>query len=407
MASIDPDERTVRELRTDVREIDDPAELREMRDAEAEGKDRKSAKEAIERRLARLEEDEASESDGETDEGEGDTAGEERTTDETPGTSVETAIGTTGQRLDSIGAQDEDDTMGTAKADANADSMDDGDYRGIGAGGGIGAIEPTETAENDDENGEAESDETNESDESDDNGTDATSGRSTSSELRQRLRDFGANAENEADATTEATDGDGEDSSSEHEDEERTSETESDNETAENGDDSDESDDEVDDEAEEDEADNSRGERLTDTTEDTMSETETRSETDRDAEASDELPAEAEGTDETDGTETSDETGHEDESDVSSGNVSLIDIRNEIRDTAADLIGRRLDGISGIRRTDDGWYAIVNMIERRSVPDTQDILGRYEITFDSSGNLEGYRRLSRYRRGDTTEEDWQ
>jgi uncharacterized phage infection (PIP) family protein YhgE len=393
MASIDPDERTVRELRTDVREIDDPAELREMRDAEAEGKDRKSAKEAIERRLARLEEDEASGSDGETDEGEGDTAGEERTTDETPGTSVETAIGTTGQRLDSIGAQDEDDTMGMAKAGANADSMDDGDYRGIGAGGGIGAIEPTETAES----GENRDDETND-----------TSGRSTSSELRERLSAFETGTENEADATTEATDGDGEDSSSEHEDEERTSETESDNETAENGDDSDESDDEVDDEAEEDEADNGRGERLTDTTEDTMSETETRSETDRDAEASDELPAEAEGTDETDGTETSDETGHEDESDVpSGGNVSLIDIRNEIRDTAADLIGRRLDGISGIQRTDDGWYAIVNMIERRSVPDTQDILGRYEITFDSSGNLEGYRRLSRYRRGDTTEEDWQ
>jgi hypothetical protein len=97
-----------------------------------------------------------------------------------------------------------------------------------------------------------------------------------------------------------------------------------------------------------------------------------------------------------------------DETDTSSeGDASLIDVRDTVLNTAADLVGRRLDGISGIQRTDEGWSAIVNVIERRSVPDTQDILGRYEITLDSSGEIVGYHRLNRYRRGDTTQEEWE
>lgn len=79
----------------------------------------------------------------------------------------------------------------------------------------------------------------------------------------------------------------------------------------------------------------------------------------------------------------------------------LIDIRNHVRANAADLIGRDLDGIIGIRTDDDGWLATIEIVERHSVPDTQDILGRYEIRLDSSGRIEGYRRNQRYRRSDT------
>ncbi|MCW8172936.1 hypothetical protein D8S78_15275 [Natrialba swarupiae] len=49
--------------------------------------------------------------------------------------------------------------------------------------------------------------------------------------------------------------------------------------------------------------------------------------------------------------------------------------------------------------TDDGWLAIVEVVERRSVPDTQDIIGRYEVELDDDVTVHGYRRLDRYRRG--------
>jgi hypothetical protein len=133
----------------------------------------------------------------------------------------------------------------------------------------------------------------------------------------------------------------------------------------------------------------------TGTTSETMSEAETEHTSDRDVEASDEPTGEREAAEEP---ETS--SGSE-------GDASLIDVRDTVLDNAADLIGRRLDGISGIERTEEGWSAIVNVIERRSVPDTQDVLGRYEMTLDSSGEIVGYHRLNRYRRGDTTQEEWQ
>lgn len=81
--------------------------------------------------------------------------------------------------------------------------------------------------------------------------------------------------------------------------------------------------------------------------------------------------------------------------------ASIIEIRNQVIELSADVIGRGLDGIIEVSRDDDNWRAVVEIIERRSVPDTQDILGQYEIELDESGEVIGYRRLEKYRRSDT------
>ena len=99
-----------------------------------------------------------------------------------------------------------------------------------------------------------------------------------------------------------------------------------------------------------------------------------------------------------------DDEGGSDATDTGSGGVGIIDVRNQVRRVAADLIGRPLDGITEVRADDDGWYTTVEVIERNSIPDTQDILGRYEIDFNADANVTGYRRLRRYRRGDTNDE---
>jgi hypothetical protein len=85
-----------------------------------------------------------------------------------------------------------------------------------------------------------------------------------------------------------------------------------------------------------------------------------------------------------------------------SDDIGIIEIRDRVRDRTPELIGRELDGIIEIQPDDDGWTATVEIVERRSIPDTQDILGRYEIQLDGAGTIRGYRRLSRYRRDETT-----
>ena len=101
--------------------------------------------------------------------------------------------------------------------------------------------------------------------------------------------------------------------------------------------------------------------------------------------------------------ETDDENGS-DATETGGSGVGIVDVRNQVRRVAADLIGRPLDGITEVRADDDGWYTTVEVIERNSIPDTQDILGRYELDLDADANVTGYRRLRRYRRGDTNDE---
>ncbi|WP_440771577.1 gas vesicle protein GvpO, halophile-type [Natronorubrum sp. DTA28] len=81
--------------------------------------------------------------------------------------------------------------------------------------------------------------------------------------------------------------------------------------------------------------------------------------------------------------------------------AGVLAVRRTVESTAGELIGREFDAVSEIAPTDDGWRAVVEVVERRAVPDTQDIVGRYEIELNENATVHGYRRLDRYRRGDT------
>lgn len=112
--------------------------------------------------------------------------------------------------------------------------------------------------------------------------------------------------------------------------------------------------------------------------------------------------------DEGDGSESSESSeneGREGAPESDGTGVGIIEVRNHVRNAASDLIGRPLDGIVEIDRSDEGWRALTEIIERSSVPDTQDIIGRYALDLDDDGRITGYRRLDRYRRGDTRRDE--
>ena len=123
--------------------------------------------------------------------------------------------------------------------------------------------------------------------------------------------------------------------------------------------------------------------------------------------------SDGDGSESSDGSDEDEEDGDEAKSDgdESAGGgqdgdaVGIIEIRDHVRQNASNLIGRPLDGIVEIEHDDGGWRALTEIIERRSVPDTQDILGRYALDLDDAGRITGYRRLERYRRGDTKRDE--
>ncbi|MEZ3164915.1 gas vesicle protein [Halorubrum sp. RMP-47] len=85
--------------------------------------------------------------------------------------------------------------------------------------------------------------------------------------------------------------------------------------------------------------------------------------------------------------------------------VGLLTVQENARDAAKQLLDSDFEGIIEVSMKDDEeWRALVEVVERRAVPDTQDILGRYELTLTGAGDVIGYELRERYQRSDVKEE---
>lgn len=92
------------------------------------------------------------------------------------------------------------------------------------------------------------------------------------------------------------------------------------------------------------------------------------------------------------------------ESSPSADSFTLADAQKRARGAAQDLLEHQFEGIIKAESNDEGWRTVVEVVERNAVPDTQDIIGRYEISLDETGTVTGYELLERYRRGNMKEE---
>lgn len=135
---------------------------------------------------------------------------------------------------------------------------------------------------------------------------------------------------------------------------------------------------------------------------DDMTNDDSESQTDEQNDEDDTESGASEAESESEETESEESEETESEESESRNPDDILEIRSQIEATAGDVVGRPLDAIIGINRTDEGWRAVVEVVERKSIPDTQDILGRYELVFDGEPTVREYNRLDRYRRDDTT-----
>ena len=82
------------------------------------------------------------------------------------------------------------------------------------------------------------------------------------------------------------------------------------------------------------------------------------------------------------------------------GKPKIQEILEKVSLAAGFMLNKEIDSIVSMNKSQEGWIAEVEVLERKSVPDTQDILGRYEMKFDPEGDLLGYKRIMLRRRAD-------
>ena len=65
------------------------------------------------------------------------------------------------------------------------------------------------------------------------------------------------------------------------------------------------------------------------------------------------------------------------------------------------LNGQPADRVSGVRRTDDGWSLLVDVVDVERIPATTSVLSTYRLDADADGRLCGYERIRRFSRAST------
>ena len=64
-----------------------------------------------------------------------------------------------------------------------------------------------------------------------------------------------------------------------------------------------------------------------------------------------------------------------------------------------ELLERRVETVSSLERTHNGWVASLEVVELSRIPESTDLLASYEMELDEDLNLRRYQQVRRYHRG--------
>ena len=75
------------------------------------------------------------------------------------------------------------------------------------------------------------------------------------------------------------------------------------------------------------------------------------------------------------------------------------EIAARAREELAEMTGLEAEGVTSLEQAEDGtWRVSVELLELSRVPETDDMLGSYEVELEEDGEIVGYRRVRRYAR---------
>ena len=80
--------------------------------------------------------------------------------------------------------------------------------------------------------------------------------------------------------------------------------------------------------------------------------------------------------------------------------MALPTLVTKARQQLAELTGLPTGSTVLVRQSDTGWCVQVEVVEKKSLPDSQDILATYELTLDGEGSLLNFARIGMRRRAD-------
>ncbi len=78
---------------------------------------------------------------------------------------------------------------------------------------------------------------------------------------------------------------------------------------------------------------------------------------------------------------------------------NLASLVEDTKRQMTSITGMECDTISQFDHTDNGWTMVIDMLEHRSIPRTQDLLSSFEVALDIDGKVTRWKRAGRFTRG--------
>jgi len=89
--------------------------------------------------------------------------------------------------------------------------------------------------------------------------------------------------------------------------------------------------------------------------------------------------------------------------------ASVYEVSDLALSVVKKYISKEPETVIGVEEEEGEWKVTVEALERKAVPDTQDLLGRYEIRLSKDGELIGWKQRMVRKRADRmvpAEEEW-
>lgn len=89
------------------------------------------------------------------------------------------------------------------------------------------------------------------------------------------------------------------------------------------------------------------------------------------------------------------------------GRLSAVELARAAMTAVQELTGYGSEAATALEWDGDSetWRVTVEVLELARVPNTTDVIGAYEVSLDPQGALHGYKRLRRFVRGESREEE--
>jgi hypothetical protein len=83
---------------------------------------------------------------------------------------------------------------------------------------------------------------------------------------------------------------------------------------------------------------------------------------------------------------------------------SARDVVGDVAEHFQELIGRPIEAVLGVEKDGDEWSVSVEVLELERIPNTTDVLGKYDVTLDGDGEIVSAKRTRRYLRSQSGDE---